>query len=37
MVNINELCSGMFSDELDKMGYKDQVIQGMKLNINNKI
>jgi regulator of RNase E activity RraA len=29
---LNELCSGMFSDELDKMGYRDQVINGMKLN-----
>jgi regulator of RNase E activity RraA len=27
----------MFSDELDKMGYRDQVIQGMKLNINTKM
>jgi regulator of RNase E activity RraA len=27
----------MFSDELDKMGYKDQVIQGMKLNTNTKM
>jgi regulator of RNase E activity RraA len=29
---LNELCSGMFSDELDKMGYRNQVITGMKLN-----
>lgn len=34
---LNELCSGMFSDELDKMGYRNQVIVGMKLNNNNKI
>ncbi len=34
---LNELCSGMFSDELDKIGYRDQVIIGMKLNNNNKI
>jgi 4-hydroxy-4-methyl-2-oxoglutarate aldolase len=34
---INELFSGMFSDELDKMGYRDQVITGMKLNNNSKI
>lgn len=38
MVNIlHELCSGMFSDELDKMGYRDQVITGLKLNGNSKI
>jgi regulator of RNase E activity RraA len=38
MVNIlTELCSGMFSDELDKIGYKNQVITGMKLNNNSKI
>jgi regulator of RNase E activity RraA len=34
---LNKLCSGMFSDELDKMGYKNQVIIGMKLNNNNKM
>jgi regulator of RNase E activity RraA len=34
---LNELCSGMFSDELDKMGYKNQVITGMKLNNNSKM
>jgi regulator of RNase E activity RraA len=38
MVNIlTEVCSGMFSDELDKIGYKNQVITGMKLNNNGKI
>ena len=38
MVNqINKLFSGMFSDELDKMGYRDQVVTGMKLNNNSKI
>ncbi|MFA5859474.1 MAG: RraA family protein [Elusimicrobiota bacterium] len=25
-------CSGMFSDELDKMGYRDQVISGLRMN-----
>ena len=30
--NLEQLFSGMFSDELDKMGYRDQVILGMKLN-----
>jgi regulator of RNase E activity RraA len=35
--DINKLCSGMFSDELDKMGYKNQVITGMKLNNKNKM
>lgn len=34
---IDELCSGMFSDELDKMGYRNQVITGMKLNNSGKI
>ena len=29
---LEDLCSGMFSDELDKMGYPNQVISGMKLN-----
>ena len=38
MINLlTELCSGMFSDELDKMGYKNQVITGMKINNNGKI
>jgi regulator of RNase E activity RraA len=37
MVNIDKLCSGMFSDELDKMGYRNQVITGMKFNNNKKI
>jgi len=27
-----EYCSGIFSDELDKMGYKNQVVAGWKLN-----
>lgn len=27
-----EYCSGVFSDELDKMGYKKQVVAGWKLN-----
>lgn len=34
---IDNLFSGMFSDELDKMGYRDQVITGMKLNNNSKL
>lgn len=29
---LNELCSGMFSDELDKMGYRNQVVTGMQIN-----
>ena len=29
---IDEYCSGIFSDELDKMGYKSQVISGWNLN-----
>lgn len=28
----DELCSGLFSDVMDKMGYKHQVITGMKRN-----
>lgn len=28
----DEYCTGIFSDELDKMGYKNQVINGWKLN-----
>jgi len=28
----NEYCSGIFSDELDKLGFKNQVIDGFKLN-----
>lgn len=28
----SEMCSGIFSDELDKIGYKHQVIAGWKLN-----
>lgn len=27
-----EYCTGIFSDELDKMGYKNQVVAGWKLN-----
>lgn len=30
--NLEEFCSGVFSDELDKLGYKNQVINGFKLN-----
>jgi len=37
MVNKDFLFSGMFSDELDKMGYRDQVVIGMKLNNSSKI
>lgn len=37
VVNLDELFSGMFSDELDKMGYRDQVILGMKLNNGSKL
>lgn len=32
--NLEEFCSGVFSDELDKLGYKNQVINGFKLNKN---
>ena len=32
--NLDEFCSGVFSDELDKLGYKNQVINGFKLNKN---
>src|SRR5258706_4812438 len=28
----SEYCSGIFSDELDKLGYKDQVVPEWKLN-----
>lgn len=35
--NLDKLCSGMFSDELDKMGYKNQVITGMNLNNKSKM
>jgi regulator of RNase E activity RraA len=28
----SEMCSGIFSDELDKMGHKHQVVAGWKLN-----
>ena len=34
---LDALCSGMFSDELDKMGYRNQVISGLKLNNNSKM
>ena len=37
MVKKDFLFSGMFSDELDKMGYRDQVVIGMKLNNSFKI
>lgn len=29
---INSACSGMFSDELDKMGFRNQVISGLVMN-----
>lgn len=29
---LKEACSGMFSDELDKMGFRKQVISGLTLN-----
>ncbi|HEC1750213.1 TPA: RraA family protein [Campylobacter lari] len=29
---LNEYCSGIFSDELDKLGYKNQVINGLLIN-----
>lgn len=35
--NLDNLFSGMFSDELDKMGYSNQVIFGMNLNNKNKM
>ena len=31
--NLQQLCSGMFSDELDKLGFRDQVISGLVSNI----
>lgn len=34
---LSQLFSGMFSDELDKMGYRNQVIVGMKLNNGEKL
>ena len=37
MVELNKLCSGMLSDELDKMGYRNQVIQGLIINKEHKI
>lgn len=37
MVELNKLCSGMISDELDKMGYRNQVIQGLVINKEHKI
>ena len=37
MVELNKLCSGMLSDELDKMGYRNQVIQGLVINREHKI
>lgn len=30
----SELCSGLFSDVMDRMGYKNQIIVGMKRNKN---
>ncbi len=32
MINHQKLCAGLFSDALDKLGYKNQVITGFKLN-----
>ena len=31
-VSVEQLCSGMFSDQLDRMGYRNQVISGLTLN-----
>lgn len=33
-LNTSELCSGLFSDVMDKMGYRNQIITGMKRNNN---
>lgn len=30
--NLNEYCSGIFSDELDKLGYSHQVVDGWRVN-----
>lgn len=34
MIVVSELCSGLFSDVMDKMGYKNQIILNMKCNHN---
>ena len=31
-LNAEVLCSGLFSDVMDRMGYKKQIITGMKRN-----
>ena len=31
-LNVNKLCSGLFSDVMDRMGYKHQIITNMKKN-----
>jgi len=31
-LNVEELCSGLFSDVMDRMGYRNQIITGMKRN-----
>jgi len=31
-LDVSALCSGMFSDELDRMGFREQVVGGMRLN-----
>lgn len=33
-LNVKDLCSGLFSDVMDRMGYKNQIITGMKKNNN---
>lgn len=33
-LDVNELCSGLFSDVMDKMGYRHQIITNMKRNKN---
>ncbi len=33
--HLEEYCSGVFSDELDKLGYKNQVVSNWKLNNSN--
>jgi len=32
---LENACTGMFSDELDKMGFRNQVVHGLKLNNKN--
>ena len=31
-LELNELCSGLFSDVMDKMGYRNQIIVNLKRN-----